>query len=104
MAKVSKRAPTDEAALSAAVDALATLGLAAEQRVRFRRTDGGRWLEGTAKRREPDGSLGLHDARGRSRSIPIEAVEVQVRGPRGGRVWTPLTEVAAAIEQLDLFR
>lgn len=104
MAKVSKRAPTDEAALAAAVDALATLGITADQRVRFRRTEGGRWLEGTAKSREPDGSLGLLDARGRRRSIPIDAVEVQVRGPRGGRVWAPLVDVAAAVEQLDLFR
>lgn len=104
MAKVSKRAPTDEAALAAGVAALAMLGITTDQRVRFRRTEGGRWLEGTAKNREPDGSLGLQDARGRRRSIPIEAVEVQVRGPRGGRVWAPLVDVAAAIEQLDLFK
>lgn len=104
MAKVSKRAPTDEAAIAASVDALVTLGLVRDQRVRFRKAEGGRWLEGTAKRREPDGSLGLQDARGRQRSIPISAVEVQVRGPRGGRVWIPLTEIADADEQLDLFR
>ena len=63
MARVSKRAPTDEEALTAAVEALALLGLVPEQRIRFRRTDGGRWMEGVAAGREPDGSLGLHDAR-----------------------------------------
>lgn len=104
MARVSKRAPTDEEAMAAAVAALAPLGLAPEQRVRFRRSDGGRWMEGAAAGREPDGSLGLHDARGRRRSIPIEAIEVHRRGPRGGTVWVPLTEVAAETEQLDIFR
>lgn len=104
MARVSKRAPTDEEALVAGVDALATLGLAPEQRIRFRRTDGGRWMEGAVAGLEPDGSLGLHDARGRRRSIPIDAIEVRQRGPRGGTVWIPLVDVAAATEQLDMFR
>ncbi len=104
MARVSKRAPTDEEAIAAAVEALAALGLVPEQRVRFRRSEGGRWMEGVAAGREPDGSLGLHDARGRRRSIPIEAIEVRRRGPRGGTVWVPLTEVAAETEQLDIFR
>ena len=104
MAKVSKRAPTDEAALSAAVDALATLGIAAEQRVRFRRSEGGRWLEGTAKSREPDGSLGVARCAGPAAVHP----DRRDRGPGARAVWwsgvAPLVEVATAVEQLDLFR
>lgn len=103
MARVSKKAPTDLSTAKAAVDALASLGLHVDQRIRFRREDGGRWLEGTAAGREADGSLGLHDARGRRRSIPIERVEVQVRGPRGGKVWEALVEHAEHDEQLDMF-
>lgn len=53
--------------------------------------------------RETDGSVDLRDARGRSRAIPVEAIEVAERGPRGGRVWTPLREIVARTEQLDLF-
>lgn len=103
MAKISKKAPTDTRALRAAVDALAGLGLHEHQSVRFRREPGGRWTEGTAVALEADGSLGLRDKRGRRRSIPVDDVEVASRGPRGGRIWVPLTEVAAATEQLGLF-
>lgn len=103
MAKVSKKAPTDTRALRAAVEALATLGVHEHQIVRFRREPGGRWIEGTAVALDSDGSLGLHDKRGRRRSIPITDVEVASRGPRGGRIWVPLVEVAAATEQLGLF-
>ncbi len=103
MAKVSKKAPTDTRALHAAVDALGRIGLHEHQTVRFRREAGGRWIEGAAVALEADGSLGLRDKRGRRRSIPIDDVEVASRGPRGGRVWVPLVDVAAATEQLGLF-
>lgn len=103
MAKVSKKAPTDTRALRAAVDALARVGLQEHQTVRFRRESGGRWTEGTAVALDADGSLGLRDKRGRRRSIPIDDVEVADRGPRGGRVWVPLSDVAATTEQLGLF-
>ncbi len=103
MTRVSKKAPTDEAALAAAVDALATIGLGEGDAIRFRRSDGGRWIPGTAVALEPDGSLGLIDARGRRRSIPVAEVEVACRGPRGGRIWLSLADVAATDEQLDLF-
>lgn len=103
MARVSKKAPTDTQALQAAVDALARVGLKQHQVVRFRREVGGRWIQGTAMALDADGSLGLCDTRGRRRSIPIDHVEVATRGPRGGRVWVPLADVAAASEQLGLF-
>lgn len=103
MARISKKAPTDTDALRAAVEALASLGLAEHQLVRFRREPAGRWMEGMTVALDADGSLGLRDVRGRRRSIPIVDVEVASRGPRGGRVWVPLAEVAAATEQLGLF-
>ncbi len=103
MARVSKKAPTDKAAAQASVDALERIGLTPGQRVRFRKVESGRWLEGSAAGIEPDGSLGLHDARGRRRSIPIDAVEVQGVGPRGGKVWEPFESVAARDEQLGMF-
>lgn len=103
MARVSKKAPTDRGPAEAAIAALDSLALQVGQRIRFRKADGGRWLEGVAAGREPDGSLGLHDARGRRRSIPVTHVEVQIRGPRGGKVWEPLVEHAAREVQLGMF-
>ncbi len=103
MARVSKRAPTDTRALQAAVDALGEVGLRAHQRVRFRRGPAARWTEGVALALDADGSVGLQDARGRRRSIPVEDIEVPARGPRGGRVWVPLREVPTDSEQLGLF-
>ncbi len=103
MAKVTRSAPTDNDARQARIDALRSLGLHERQRVRFRRDPAARWTEGEATSVEADGSLGLRDTRGRRRSIPLEAIEVLTRGPRGGRVWTPLTRIAADDEQLGLF-
>ncbi len=82
---------------------LRSLGLRAGAEVRFRRPEQSRWLPGKVMGREADGSIDLRDARGRSRAIPIDQIEVAERGPRGGRVWTPLTEIVARTEQLDLF-
>lgn len=103
MTRVSRHAPTDRAALAAAVDALATVGIEAHRRVRFRPVGGGRWIQGNAVALDADGSLGLIDVRGRRRSIPVDEVEVAARGPRGGRIWVPLSELAATEEQLGLF-
>lgn len=103
MAKIAKKAPTDHAALRSAVEGLATIGLHEHDTVRFRRDAHGRWIEGTASALEADGSLGLRDTRGRRRSIPIEDVEVAAHGPRGGRIWVPLCDIASADEQLGLF-
>lgn len=103
MTRVSKPAPTDLTAHAAAVKALTTVGLEEHQTVRFHHLDESRWIQGTVVGLEPDGSLGLVDARGRRRSIRITEVEVESHGPRGGRIWVPLTEIASADEQLGLF-
>lgn len=82
---------------------LLSLGLRPGAEIRFRREPGERWLPGKVMGREADGSVDLRDARGRSRAIPVDQIEVAERGPRGGRIWTPLTDIVARTEQLDLF-
>jgi len=82
---------------------LERLGLRAGEAVRWRPKDGGRWAEGTVTGVERDGSIGLTDAQGRARALPIERLEVRATGPRGARTWEPLTERAARTEQLGLF-
>lgn len=62
---------------------LAVWGLAPGDEVRFRKPDQSRWTKGKAVRRERDGSLGLVDARGRSRAIPAELCERRVKTARG---------------------
>ena len=84
--------------------ALVAIGLRPGDRVRFRRSDGSHWLEATVAGREADGSVALHDTRGRRRSIPLDAVQVRGAGPRGGQVWEPLADRIEHPEQLDLFR
>ncbi|CAN5560869.1 hypothetical protein BH20ACT2_BH20ACT2_13540 [soil metagenome] len=81
---------------------LTELGLAPGDRVRFRRGPGERWKPAVAERRERDGSVGLRDARGAARAIPVERIEVRSDGPRGGTTWEPLIERAARTEQLRL--
>jgi hypothetical protein len=81
---------------------LVAFGLAAGMRVRFRRAPNDRWQLATVERVERDGSLGLRDAKGASRAIPVELVEVETRGPRGAKAWEPVTERAARNEQLRL--
>ncbi len=81
---------------------LAELGLRKGEAVRFRRRDTERWKPATVKRREKDGSVGLHDDQGAARSIPIELVEVRASGPRGAKTWEPLSARAARTEQLRL--
>jgi hypothetical protein len=81
---------------------LTELGLREGAAVRFRRKDTERWKDGTAVRREDDGSLGVRDSKGALRAIPIELVEVRDKGPRGGVVWEPLAERAARSEQMKL--
>lgn len=82
---------------------LRSLGLKPGAEIRFRRQDGERWMPGKVMGRESDGSVDLRDARGRSRAIPVELIEVAERGPRGGRIWTPLPDIVERSEQLDLF-
>lgn len=81
---------------------LAELGLARGAPVRFRRRAGERWHDAVVERRERDGSVGLRDAKGAARAIAVELIEVRRRGPRGGTVWEPLTDVAAEPEQRRL--
>ena len=82
--------------------ALAQLGLAEGDVVRFRRREGERWKDGVVVRRETDGSLGLRDPKGALRALPLDLVEVRTKGPRGGVVWEPLPERAARTEQMRL--
>ena len=81
---------------------LAALGLAPGVRARFRRREGERWHLARVERIEADGSLGLRDAKGASRCIPMERVEVAANGPRGAPTWEPATERAARSEQQRL--
>lgn len=81
---------------------LVAIGLPAGSRVRFRPRPTARWLEATVIRREPDGSIGLRDERGRARAIALERLEVATRGPRGGRTWEALAVRADRAEQLAL--
>ncbi|MCU4184232.1 hypothetical protein K6U06_07655 [Acidiferrimicrobium sp. IK] len=81
---------------------LAILGLCPGEAVRWRPGNGSRWLAGTVTRRECDGSIGVVDARGASRSLPVERLHVRCAGPRGGVAWEPLTERAGRCEQLCL--
>lgn len=82
--------------------ALAALGLEVGDRARFRRHVGERWIEGVVQGVERDGSLGLRDAKGAWRAIPVALVEVQAIGPRGGRTWEALSARATRSEQLPL--
>lgn len=101
----SRRRPTPEPVPPALgrEAGLAAIGLAAGDRVRFRRRDGERWKEGTVVRREADGSLGVRDTKGALRALPLHLVEARDTGPRGGVVWEPVPERAARTEQLGLF-
>lgn len=81
---------------------LDALGLTPGAAVRFRRGSTGRWRTATVERVERDGSLGLRDAKGAARAIPLELVEVATTGPRGARTWEPAVERAARTEQLRL--
>jgi hypothetical protein len=79
---------------------LSELGLAAGDRVRFRRTGGQRWSSATVEGRERDGSIALRDENGASRSIRVEHVEV-FRASRKGGQWQAV--VRRSWEQLALF-
>lgn len=83
---------------------LLDVGLHPGDTVRFRPRPGARWREAVVERRERDGSIGVRDADGKARSLPVDRLEVPAVGPRGARTWEPLAERAARDLQLDLFR
>ena len=82
---------------------LELLGLAAGERVRFKRVDRRRWQEGVVTGVERDGSLAVRDVDGSFRAIPIDRIEVRVEGKRGRRGWELLFDRLARTEQLRLF-
>ena len=87
-----------------AAPSLLDLGLRPGDVVRFRPRPSARWVEATVERRERDGSIGVRDANGRSRALPIDRLEVPTTGPRGAPTWEPLIDRAARDVQLDLLR
>jgi hypothetical protein len=82
---------------------LEALGLVVGDRVRWRDRPSARPREGTVTGRERDGSVGVRDARGASRALRVERLEVAVRGPRGGHAWESVAERAARQEQMALW-
>jgi len=79
---------------------LGQLSLQAGDRVRFRRAAGQRWQEAMVEGRERDGSVALRDAKGASRFIRFDQLEVCRLRNRTAR-WEPVVE--QEWEQLSLF-
>ena len=84
-------------------ETLAAIGLRPGESARFRRNDGGRWIEGRLTRVEVDGSVTLHDRDGAARSLRPERVQVRRPGAHGRLTWRFVNEVATTWEQLELF-
>ena len=78
------------------------LGLRVGERVRFVQPDRARWQTGVVKKIERDGSIGIVDAKGASRAVRPEHVEVRRTTRRGAKAWEPLLDRAAHTEQLNL--
>jgi hypothetical protein len=97
---VRRREPTPAAL---AESALLEIGLRPGDRVRFRRNDTSSWKEGVVERRERDGSVGVRDARGAARAIPVERLQVRGTGPRGGAIWEAVADRAERDEQLGMW-
>lgn len=81
---------------------LLRLGVRPGEQVRFKRPDRARWQLGRATGVEKDGSLAISDAKGASRAVPLQQVEVQLVTPRGAKRWEPLIDRASRTEQLKL--
>lgn len=81
---------------------LAELGLRPGEQVRWRRRAGARWQVGTLERVERDGSLGVRDAKGGSRALAVDAVEVRTHRTRGAAGWEPVTSRIRRADQLTL--
>jgi hypothetical protein len=82
---------------------LTQLGLTTGEPVRFRKTEGGRWLNGKMSGVAVDGSITIHDVNGAARSLRPERVEVRRPGSRGRLSWQQVSEVAITWEQLPLW-
>ena len=78
------------------------LGLRVGERVRFVQAGRSRWQTGVVRGIERDGSIGIVDAKGASRAVRAEQVEVHRTGPRGAKGWEPLLDRAGRTEQLNL--
>jgi hypothetical protein len=85
--------------VTASLDAL---GLREGEEIRFRRPDRKRWQTGFVRRLGADGSIGVTDANGASRSVAPALVEVRRIGPRGKPAWEPLLDRAGRTQQLEL--
>ena len=83
--------------------ALLEVGLRPGDRVRWRRREGGAWHEGAVERRERDGSIGVRDAQGAARAIPLERLQVRTVGQRGGTRWEAVADRAGRDEQLGIW-
>jgi len=81
-------------------EALAALGLARGDRVRWRSGPGARWHGGAVRGRERDGSVAVTDDAGALRSLRVERLEVRTTGRRGAPAWEAVTVRAARAEQL----
>ena len=83
---------------------LEALGLAVGDTVRWRDRAGARHRQGTVRGRERDGSISVSEgARGASRALRVERLEVATRGPRGAARWESLAERAPREEQIPLW-
>jgi hypothetical protein len=88
------------------LSALAALGLAVGEAVRFRRADRSRWQSGKVSCMERDGSIGITDTNGAARAVPLAHVQVEERTrrrrPGAAPRWEPLADRAGRTEQLKL--
>ena len=82
---------------------LTQLRLTSGEPVRFRKTDGGRWLPGRMSGVASDGSITIHDINGAARSLRPERVEVRRPAQRGRLTWQRVSDVAITWEQLALW-
>lgn len=67
------------------VDSLPLVNIGSPIRFRHRPEQG--WTKGVVKGEYKDGSLDITDSYGRARNCMPENVEVEVKGPRGGKKW-----------------
>jgi hypothetical protein len=95
--------PPEPTPAALAESALLVVGLRPGDRVRYRKKEGGAWQEARVERRERDGSIGVRDANGAARAIPIERLEVRGTGRRGGVLWERAADRAERDEQLGMW-